>query len=76
MNVDKENQEEQKLLQEFLTEEELKGFLGLTDPQLARLRNTQRLPFLKIQQNKRLYLVKDITDWLIDRRTVLNEHTD
>jgi hypothetical protein len=45
---------------------------GLTKSQLADCRTKKRLPFLKINQYCRLYLERDVVDWLKKSRTVLN----
>jgi len=59
-------------LENILTEEEILKLTGLTKSQLGELRNNQGLPFLKINRNNRLYLERDVVDWFIAQRTVLN----
>ena len=59
-------------LQNILTEDEVLKLTGLKKNQLADSRNKKRLPFLKINQNCRLYLESDVVTWLKGLRTVLH----
>ena len=62
----------QDTLQNILTEEEVLKLTGLTKNQLADCRNKKQMPFLRINQNCRLYLERDVVSWLKGLRTVLN----
>ena len=62
-------------LQNILTEEEVKQLTGLSKGQLDVCRREKRLPFLKVNQNCRLYLESDVVQWLKSQRTVLNAET-
>jgi hypothetical protein len=63
--------ENRDTLQNVLTEAELLKLTGLKKSQLADCRNKKHLPFLKINQYCRLYLERDVVDWLKRSRTVL-----
>ena len=63
-------------LQNVLTEEEVGKLTGLSKSQLSNLRQNEKLPFLKINRNCRLYLESDLVRWLTSRKTVLNEDED
>ena len=62
----------QDTLQNVLTEAELLKLFGFTKAQLAECRNGKKLPFLKVGRNCRLYLERDVVEWLKGLRTVLN----
>ena len=64
--------EHQDTLQNILTEDEILKLTGLKKSQLADCRTRKRLPFLKINQNCRLYLERDVVIWLKSQRHVLN----
>ncbi len=66
------SEERQETLQNVVTEEELLKLTGLRKSQLADCRNKKRLPFLKINQRCRLYLERDLVDWLKTFRMVIN----
>lgn len=55
-------------LQNILTEEEVLKLTGLTKPQLSGCRTSKGLPFLRINQNCRLYLESDLVDWFKSQR--------
>jgi len=59
-------------LQNILTEAEVLKILGLNKLQLGILRTNQKLPFLKVNRNCRLYLERDLVEWLKAQRTVTN----
>ena len=65
-------EEHQDTLQNVLTEDELLKLTGLKKSQLADSRTRKRLPFLKINQNCRLYLERDVVTWLKSLRVVIN----
>jgi hypothetical protein len=60
-------------LNEIITEPELLDLLGIKKSKLADLRSNQHLPFCKISQNARVYLVPDVLEFLTSRRMVLNK---
>ena len=62
-------------LQNILTEGEILELTGLSKGQLDVCRREKGLPFLKVNQNCRLYLEADVVDWLKAQRTVLNSET-
>ena len=64
----------QETLENILTEEEILKLTGLKKSQLGVLRNNEGFPFLKVNQNNRLYLESDVVAWFKGRRTVLNKH--
>jgi hypothetical protein len=64
--------ERQESLQNIVTEEEVLKLTGLKKSQLAECRNKKRLPFLKVNQRCRLYLERDLVDWLKKFRMILN----
>ena len=66
------SEEHQDTLQNVVTEQELLKLTGLKKSQLAVYRNTKRLPFLKVNQRCRLYLERDVVDWLKSFRLVIN----
>ena len=66
--------ENRETLQNVLTEKEVENLLGLTKNQLSTLRNEERLPFLKVNRNCRLYLESDLVDWLKARKLVMNRN--
>ena len=61
-----------KSVNDILTEKELIDLLGIKRSALDELRYNQKLPFCKISKTSRLYLVRDVLDFLIDKRTILN----
>jgi len=66
--------ESRETLQNVLTEKEAAELLGLSKSQLSTLRTEERLPFLKINRNCRLYLEGDLVTWLKSRKVVLNRN--
>ena len=71
-NPTQDRQSATDTLENILTEEETLKLTGLTKSQLAVLRNKEGFPFLKVNQNNRLYLESDVVEWFKGRRTVLN----
>jgi len=55
----------------FLTENEVREWLGLTSDQLDRLRLNGGLPYVRITRTVRKYPVKEIETWLRNRVVVL-----
>ena len=52
---------------------ELLELLGIKKSALDALRQNQQLPFCKISNTNRIYLVRDVLDFIAERRTVLNK---
>ena len=61
------------VLQHFVTEQEVLQLTGLTKAQLAECRNNKRLPFIKINQRRRLYHEASLATWLLALETTLNK---
>ena len=68
------NDQQTNLLSGVLTERELCEMFGLKKEQLDRLRLTKQLPFCKINDRVRFYLVKDVYDFIEGQRMILNRH--
>ena len=71
--VVKESQEElqeESLLPQFLTEDEVMGFLGVNTQQIRELRVNHELPFIKINTRKRLYLESSLATWLVSKEII------
>ena len=71
--MDKENQLP-KSVDDILTERELLELLGIKRSALDELRYRQRFPFCKISNTNRIYLVKDVLDFIESKRMVLNKN--
>jgi len=69
--VNNENQKPRSV-DDILTEQELLDLLGIRKSALDRLRHEQQLPFCKITNTNRVYLVRDVLEFIENRRTVLN----
>ena len=71
----RENQGEDQIvfLEKLLTESEILELFGISKATLSRLRNEAQLPFCKITQQRRLYFVDSIEEWLKNREKVLNK---
>ena len=59
-------------LKEIMTEKEVLDLLGFKKEFLDRLRRDEGLPFCQVTTQKRLFLARDITKWVAERRRVLN----
>ena len=59
-------------MDDVLTEKELTDLLGMKKSALDDLRQKHKLPFCKISNTNRVYLVKDILDFIMTKRTILN----
>ena len=72
------NQESQlpKNVDDILTERELIELLGIKRSALDELRYRHRLPFCKISNTNRIYLVKDVLDFIESKRMVLNKNAE
>ena len=64
-----------KGLEKILTEKELLELLGIKRSALDDLRHKKQLPFCRISNTNRIYLVKDVIDFIESRRIVLNKNT-
>ena len=69
------NQENQlqKSVDDILTEKDLTELLGIKKSALDDLRYRHRLPFCKISNTNRIYLVKDVLDFIGSKRLILNK---
>ena len=64
--------EDLKSVDDILTEKELLELLGIKRSALDELRRSHRLPFCKVSTTNRIYLVKDVLEFIQGRRMVLN----
>ena len=64
-----------KGIEKILTEKELIELLGIKRSALDDLRHKKQLPFCKISNTNRIYLVKDVIEFIESRRMVLNKNT-
>ena len=60
-------------LKNVLTEQDLLDLLGLTKSQVSDLRLNKKLPFIKVNQNSRLYFEDDIIQFFYSSRVILNK---
>jgi hypothetical protein len=63
-------------MNDILTEKELLDLLGIKKSALNELRYKHYLPFCKITNTNRIYLVKDVLDFIANKRIVLNRGSD
>ena len=61
-------------LNEILTEKELLDLLGIKKDFLSRLRREKQFPFCKISGTQRVYLSRDVVDYIKGKRMVMNSH--
>ena len=61
-------------LNEILTDQELLDLLGIKKEFLSRLRREKQFPFCKISETQRVYLAKDVVDYIKSKRMVINRH--
>ena len=73
--MDSENQS-LKSIDDILTEKELLELLGIKKSALDDLRYQHRLPFCKISSTNRIYLVKDVLEFIASKRLVLNKDAE
>jgi len=59
-------------LKNVLTEQDLLDLLGLTKIQVSDLRLNKGLPFIKVNQNARLYFEDDIIQFFYKSRVILD----
>ena len=65
-----------KSVDDILTEKELTELLGIKRIALDDLRYRHRLPFCKISNTNRIYLVKDVLDFIESKRLILNKGSE
>ena len=65
-----------KSVDDILTEKELLELLGIKRSALDDLRYRQKFPFCKISNTNRIYLVKDVLDFIESKRMVLNKNAE
>ena len=65
-----------KNVDDILTEQELLNLLGIKKSALNELRYKQRLPFCKVSNTNRIYLVRDVLDFIASKRIVLDRGSD
>ena len=63
-----------KGIEKILTEKELLELLGIKRSALDDLRHKKQLPFCRISNTNRIYLVKDVIEFIESRRIVLNKN--
>ena len=62
-----------KSMNDILTEKELLDLLGIKKAKLDDLRRRHRLPFCKLSNASRIYLVSDVLGFIENRRMILNQ---
>ena len=65
-----------KNMNDIITEQELLNLIGLSRGGLDDLRHKHQLPFCRITSRNRVYLVKDVLNFIASRRVILNEGSD
>lgn len=60
-------------LENYLQEETIIQFLGISTSKLRDLRRNDGLPFIQIAQGKRLYREQTFIEWLDRKEKVLNK---
>jgi len=65
-----------KSVDDILTEQELLNLLGIKKSALSELRYKHRLPFCKISNTNRIYLVKDVLDFIASKRMIIDKDSD
>ena len=65
-----------KSVDDILTEKELLELLGIKKSALDELRYRHKLPFCKISNTNRIYLVKDVLNFIESKRMVLNKDAE
>ncbi len=61
-------------LDEIMTEKELLDLLGIKRAMLDNLRLSKQFPFCKVSDRTRIYLVRDVVDYIKGKRMVINRH--
>ena len=65
-----------KSVDDILTEKELLELLGIKRSALDELRYKHKFPFCKISNTNRIYLVKDVLNFIESKRMVLNKDAE
>ena len=65
-----------KSVDDILIEKELLELLGIKRSALDDLRYRQKFPFCKISNTNRIYLIKDVLDFIESKRMVLNKDAE
>ena len=65
-----------KDMNDIHTEKELLDLLGIKKTALNDLRYKHQLPFCKITSTNRIYLVRDVLDFIASKRITLNRGSD
>ena len=65
-----------KSVDDILTEKELLELLGIKRSALDELRYRHKFPFCKISNTNRIYLVKDVLDFIESKRVVLDKDAE
>ena len=65
-----------KSVDDILTEKELIELLGIKKSALDELRYKHKMPFCKISNTNRIYLVRDVLDFIVNKRIILNKDSD
>jgi len=75
-NVKRNNMARDQLnpLTEIIIEKDLIDLLGVKKEFLNRLRLEKQFPFCKISETKRVYLARDVVDYIKSRRIVISRH--
>ena len=71
-----DNENQLRNVDDILTEKELLELLGIKRSALDDLRYRHRLPFCKISNTNRIYLVKDVLDFIESKRLILNKGSE
>ena len=51
----------------FAKEETIMLMLDVNEKSLAELRNNEDLPYIRVNRNKRVYPVQEVSEWLMSR---------
>ena len=60
-------------MEDVLTETEVLDLLQIKKAGLDRLRVEQKLPYCNLTKYNRVYLVSDILNFIVSRRTIINK---
>ena len=58
-------------INDILTEQEVLDLLGVTKSALDEFRQKRKLPFCKLTVRNRIYLVRDVLDFISSKRMVI-----
>ena len=61
-------------IDDILTEKEVLNLLGVKKSALEDFRYNQKLPFCKVNRTNRIYLLKDVLDFVASKRIIMNVH--